>query len=141
MRGRPGSVRSLEELGRVRLSPSFFMRDFLHSEIADFPASQTSWTLRNWRSPLGVSCASSCWNPCRRPSAGWRSVLPTARLRSTSSETAMGSAAPRTYATMAVTFGTVAMPRAPWGRWRPSSCHGLPTATTTVLIGACLVDS
>src|SRR6266481_2304507 len=36
MRGRPGSVRSLEQLGRVRLSASFFMRDFLHSEIADF---------------------------------------------------------------------------------------------------------
>src|SRR2546430_6127329 len=36
MRGRPGSVRSLEELGRVRLSASFFMRDFLHSEIPDF---------------------------------------------------------------------------------------------------------
>jgi hypothetical protein len=36
MRGRPGSVRRLEELGRVRLSASFFMRDFLHSEIADF---------------------------------------------------------------------------------------------------------
>jgi hypothetical protein len=36
MRGRLGSVRSLEEFGRVRLSASFFMRDFLHSEIADF---------------------------------------------------------------------------------------------------------
>ncbi len=33
---KPGSVRSLETLGRVRLSPNFFMRDFLHSEIADF---------------------------------------------------------------------------------------------------------
>ncbi|MFK8250309.1 hypothetical protein [Ancylobacter terrae] len=31
---KPGSVRGLEELGRVRLSPSFFLRDFLHSEIA-----------------------------------------------------------------------------------------------------------
>jgi hypothetical protein len=30
------SFRSLEELGRVRLSPSFFMRDFLYSEIANF---------------------------------------------------------------------------------------------------------
>jgi hypothetical protein len=30
------TVRALEELGRVRLSPSFFMRDFLHSEIANF---------------------------------------------------------------------------------------------------------
>lgn len=36
MMRRPGSVRGLEQLGRVRLSASFFMRDFLHSEIADF---------------------------------------------------------------------------------------------------------
>ena len=33
---RPASVRSLETLGRVRLSRSFFMRDFLYSEIANF---------------------------------------------------------------------------------------------------------
>ncbi|HEV2567360.1 hypothetical protein [Sphingomonas sp.] len=33
---KPGSVKSLEELGRVRLSPNFFMRDFLYSEIASF---------------------------------------------------------------------------------------------------------
>ena len=32
---KPTSVRSLEQLGRVRLSSLFFMRDFLHSEIAD----------------------------------------------------------------------------------------------------------
>ena len=32
---KPASIKSLEELGRVRLSESFFMRDFLHSEIAD----------------------------------------------------------------------------------------------------------
>jgi len=32
---KPISVRSLVQLGRVRLSSSFFMRDFLHSEIAD----------------------------------------------------------------------------------------------------------
>ncbi len=31
---KPTSVRALEELGRVRLSENFFMRDFLHSEIA-----------------------------------------------------------------------------------------------------------
>ncbi len=31
---RPRSVKALEELGRVRLSENFFMRDFLHSEIA-----------------------------------------------------------------------------------------------------------
>jgi hypothetical protein len=33
---KPQSVKALENLGRVRLSPSFFMRDFLHSEIANF---------------------------------------------------------------------------------------------------------
>ncbi|QYK02248.1 peptidase M15 [Shewanella psychrotolerans] len=31
---KPQSVKSLEKLGRVQLSPSFFMRDFLHSEIS-----------------------------------------------------------------------------------------------------------
>ncbi len=31
----PKTVRSAENLGRVRLSPSFFMRDFLYSEIAN----------------------------------------------------------------------------------------------------------
>ena len=31
---RPQSVKGLEDFGRVRLSPSFFMRDFLYSEIA-----------------------------------------------------------------------------------------------------------
>ncbi len=31
---KPGSVRTLEDLGRVQLSPNFFLRDFLYSEIA-----------------------------------------------------------------------------------------------------------
>jgi hypothetical protein len=34
MRRKPESVSALTELGRVRLSKSFFMRDMLHSEIA-----------------------------------------------------------------------------------------------------------
>lgn len=33
---KPGSVKSLEDFGRVRLSKNFFMRDFLYSEIANF---------------------------------------------------------------------------------------------------------
>jgi hypothetical protein len=33
---KPLSMKALEELGRVQLSPNFFMRDFLHSEIASF---------------------------------------------------------------------------------------------------------
>lgn len=33
---KPGSIKALEDLGRVRLSKNFFLREFLHSEIADF---------------------------------------------------------------------------------------------------------
>ena len=33
---KPASVKSLEQLGRVQLSKSFFMRDMLYSEIANF---------------------------------------------------------------------------------------------------------
>lgn len=33
---KPGSVKALEDLGRVRLSKSFFMRDMLYSEISNF---------------------------------------------------------------------------------------------------------
>lgn len=32
----PQSMKALEELGRVRLSPNFFFRDFLYSEIGNF---------------------------------------------------------------------------------------------------------
>src|SRR5262247_127845 len=32
----PCSMEALEDFGRVRLSPNFFMRDFLYSEIAGF---------------------------------------------------------------------------------------------------------
>ena len=33
---KPGSMKGLEELGRVRLSQNFYLRDFLMSEIANF---------------------------------------------------------------------------------------------------------
>ncbi len=33
---KPGSVAALDDLGRVRLSRHFYLRDFLHSEIANF---------------------------------------------------------------------------------------------------------
>ncbi len=33
---KPGSMRGLDDLGRVRLSANFYMRDFLYSEIASF---------------------------------------------------------------------------------------------------------
>ena len=35
-KSKPATIKALEELGRVRLSRSFFMREFLYSEIANF---------------------------------------------------------------------------------------------------------
>ena len=35
---KPATVAALEKLGRVRLSRSFFMREFLYSEIANLHA-------------------------------------------------------------------------------------------------------
>ncbi len=35
-KSRPATIKALEELGRVRLSRSFYMREFLYSEIANF---------------------------------------------------------------------------------------------------------
>ena|SRR5271163_1768836 len=140
MRARPSSVKSLEELGRVRLSASFFMRDFLHSEIADFHGIPNIPDASDVAIAAGRKLCEHLLEPLR-PSAGWRSALPTARPRSTSSATAMGSAAPRTYATMAVIFGTVAMPRAPWGdghHRRAMVCRPLPRRCGLAL--ACLVD-
>ena len=33
---KPANIKAVEDLGRVRFSEGFFLRDFLHSEIADF---------------------------------------------------------------------------------------------------------
>jgi hypothetical protein len=136
MRGRPGSVRSLEEFGRVRLSASFFMRDFLHSEIADFHGIPNIPDDPELAIAAGRQLCKQLLEPLRRPSVGSRSALPTARLRSTSLATVTGLAAPRTYAITAVISGTTATSRALWERWRPSSFHGLPIATATARIGA-----
>src|SRR6516162_8972930 len=80
MRSRPGSVRSLEELGRVRLSASFFMRDFLHSEIADFHGILNIPDAPDLAIAAGRKLCERRSNPCRRPSAGWQSLPPTVRV-------------------------------------------------------------
>jgi hypothetical protein len=66
----PRTVRGLEEFTRVRLSRSFFMRDFLYSDISnlhgipDLPADPI-WRLQR----VGASARSSS-NRCRRHSDG-----------------------------------------------------------------------
>jgi hypothetical protein len=137
MRGRPGSVRSLEELGRVQLSASVFMRDFLRSEIADFHGIPNIPNAPDLAIAAGRKlCARTFWKPLQTTFG--RLAIRSAYRAPAVNEfgNATGSVAPRTYVITAATFGTVAVPRALWGRWRPSSCHGLPTATATAWIGA-----
>ena len=50
----------------MRLSENFFLRDFLHSEIADFYGCRTFRTIRNWRSPPARDCAKNCWSRLQR---------------------------------------------------------------------------
>ena len=40
--GKRSEETALEDLGRVRLSKNFFLREFLHSEIADFQIGRAS---------------------------------------------------------------------------------------------------
>ena len=42
---KPASMKALEELGRVRLSPNFFMREMLYSEISNFHGDHLSASL------------------------------------------------------------------------------------------------
>ena len=51
----PKTVKALEDLGRVRLSDSFFMRDFMYSEISLPISSLCSLFLLLWLSLKGVS--------------------------------------------------------------------------------------
>ena len=78
---KPMSVRGLEQLGRVRLSSSFFMRDFLHSEIADLRSIPNIPDDPALAIAAGRRLARNCWSPCKRDLAGWRSVQPIALQR------------------------------------------------------------
>ena len=81
MMRKPASARSLETLGRMRLSRSFFMRDFLHSEIANFYGVPNIPKTRTRRLPPVAGSARNCSNRYKPPSAGWRSDPPTAHRR------------------------------------------------------------
>jgi len=58
--GTSALVRWLEEFGRIRLSQSFFMRDFLHSEIA-----QAFGLLKRVRTPTDPANVRSFGPPAR----------------------------------------------------------------------------
>ena len=78
---KPLSVRSLEQLGRVRLSSFFFMRDFLHSEIADLNGIPNIPDDPVLAIAAGRRLCEELLEPLQADLAGWRSVQPIAFRR------------------------------------------------------------
>jgi hypothetical protein len=80
------AVAALERLGRVRLSSSFFMRDFLHSGIANFWRSFGVYVKANGYD-VDIAQVSMINPPPDKPSLPCSSMLPEARGRCPSSGT------------------------------------------------------
>jgi hypothetical protein len=78
---KPESVKALENLGRERLSKSFFMRDFLYSEVANFDRILTFQRILIWRSRMVNASVKNCWNLSKRPLAASPSAPATVRLK------------------------------------------------------------
>jgi len=78
----PMSVRAAEEFSRVRLSQSFFMRDFLFSEIAAIERMSNLPDDQSWQSRLAARFARTCSNPCRQRSIASPFDRPIARQKS-----------------------------------------------------------
>ncbi len=57
------SLKTLENLGRIRLSPNFFMRDFLYSEIAQLEGIANVPVDADLAVKAGRGFAFRCWNP------------------------------------------------------------------------------
>jgi hypothetical protein len=65
----PHSIAALENLGRARLSRSFFMRDFLYSEISNlYRVPNLPENPDHSPSRTASTCARSCWSRCKPPS-------------------------------------------------------------------------
>ncbi len=124
MMRKPASMKGLEELGRIRLSENFFLRDFLHSEIAAF------YGLRNIPDDPDLAIAAGrrlCEDLLEPLQATFgrlaiRSAI--ARRRSTPSATNTASTAPPTKPMPPATSGTCGTPRAAWAPRPAWSCPG-----------------
>ena len=136
MRRRPGSMRSLEEVGRVRLSASFFMRDFLHSEIANFHG------IPNIPDAPEVAIAAGR-KLCELLLEPLQATFGRLAIRSAYRAPAVNEFGNRhglSCASNLHNYGRHIWDRRDatglWERWRQSSYRGLPTATMAVQIGA-----
>ena len=90
---KPGSMTALEDFSRVRLSPNFFMRDFLYSEIAGFHGVPNLPDDPDLAIAAGRQLCETLLEPLQAASAASASAPASARAASPSSATAGANAA------------------------------------------------
>jgi hypothetical protein len=134
MRDQLSLFRRLEEIGRVRLSTNFFLRDFLHSEIA------VAFGIVNQPDhlELAVEAGSRLCNELLEPlhAARYASGRAIVLGNSTPSGIGFGWVVPATHTTMLGTSGMRVTPKVEWVPQPPSSFLGSSTTSKTVEIGA-----
>jgi hypothetical protein len=123
----PKSVAALEDLGRIRLSRSFFMRDFLHSEIANHYGVPNVPGNPVLAVEVGKRLCGELLEPLNATFG--RIAQPIDLPRSTPWAMRKATTAPRTTRTMRGTFGIIWIPRAAAAQRPASSCLGSRTAT------------
>jgi hypothetical protein len=92
---KPTTVKALEDFGRTRLSPSFFMRDFLHSEIANLHGMPNIPDDPDLAIDVGTHLCGEILEPLQRHSDASQSDRRSARARSTNSATSTATVARR----------------------------------------------
>ena len=124
----PKSVRGVEDFGRIRLSHSFFMRDFLYSDIAQVHG------LTNLPDDPGLAIAAGTML-CQQLLEPLQATFGRLGIRSAYRSPAVNAFGASTIAIalqMSViapaTFGTSAARMVVWVRWPASLCRGWLTA-------------
>jgi hypothetical protein len=138
----PQTIQALEELGRVRLSKHFFMRDFLYSDITNIDGVPNIPDDPDLAIAAGTRLCEELLEPLEATfgriaiRSAYRSSAVNGLVR-TSKRLATGptSAVPTSTITPP-TSGTAAMRKAAWARPPASWCRGLPTATSRAQTGA-----
>ena len=135
MRRKPTSVAALTELGRVRLSKRFFMRDMLHSEIAQVHGLLNAPEDPELAIEVGTRLCEELleplqerWGPMRIRSA-YRSREVNALGNELQREGKAGYNCATNEANAAGISGTCATPTGAWARWPASCC---PPSTTRI---------
>ena len=114
---KPRSVATLTELGRVRLSNSFFMRDMLHSEIAQVHGLLNAPDDPDLAIEAGKRLCEEMLEPLQVEFGRFRSDPPIAVGRLTRSGMPKDTIAPQMREMRPNIFGTCATRTDAWAQW------------------------